>query len=823
MKQTLARLLILACLSSGHLSAGTVGKISGRVTDKATGEHIVGGNVVVLGMPWGTITDNDGAFVIINVPPGSYDVRISIIGYGPLVAKTVQVNADQTTILEVALEASAVQLEDIVVQAQRSAIQKDLTATMSVVSAEQIRLLPASNFVEVLQLQAGVVGEGNSINVRGGRDNEVAYLIDGMYVKDPVLGSLGTRINNDAIQELNFLSGTFNAEYGNALSGVVNIITKEGGTDFTGFVEGRTSEFGATPYKNYRENRISGTVSGPITGDDLTFFLSGERDARGSWLPFGYDRTTSAIGKVSARFSPMIKSVFTGRYSANQRQPYGHEWKYIAGQYIRNREYSRQGTFTLTHSAMENLFYDVRFSYFSQSYYSGIDKDTSQYVSTTDREYLPIGTGFEFYSKADPVEVIDNRTRTINIKGDLVWQWGQHNEVKFGVEYKKHRLKYFNVYDPRRNFPYITSYVKRPTEGAAYIQDKIELNALVVNLGLRLDYANQLAPFRADPLVPTSTIDSESKTQISPRLGVAHPISDKTSLHFSYGRFFQNPDYRYFYENSQYDLNVREPLFGQPDLDAQRTTAYEVGLAHQFSNTISGTFTAYYKDVLGLIGTQYFPPFSVGGRFVGYTLYLNEAYANIKGFEVTFNMRRSRYFAGSLTYTYSSAKGSASSETEDYPGTTESTLLYPLSFDKPHVVNVHMSLNVPDNDGPELYGSHPLENMFLNVTLRASSGYPYTPSGRDVGRDVPKNSGRLPATSSIDLEVSKEWRFGGPYALGVFLEVLNLTDQKNVVFVYSDTGEPDMTTAGNNSEEYIKDPSNYGPPRRARLGLNFTF
>ncbi len=814
---------ILVCISFGHLSAGTVGKISGRVTDKATGEPVVGSNVAVVGMPLGATTDTDGAYVIINVPPATYDVRITIIGYGPLVAKTVRVNADQTTILDATLEASAVQLADIIVQAERPVIQKDLTATMSVVSAEQIRTLPVKDFVEVLQLQAGVVGEGNSINVRGGRDNEVAYLIDGMYVKDPVLGSLGTRINNDAIQELNFLSGTFNAEYGNALSGVVNIITKEGGRDFTGFFEGRTSEFGATPYKNYRENRISGTLSGPITGDDVTFFLSGERDARGSWLPFGYDRTTSAIGKVSTRVAPMIKTVFTGRYSENKRQPYSHDWKYIPEQYTRNREYSRQGTLTLTHSVTDNFFYDVRFSYFSQSYYSGIDKDTSQYLSTGDREYLPIGTGFEFYSKADPVEVIDNRTKTLNFKGDLVWQLGKSNEVKFGVEYKKHTLNYFNVYDPKRNFPYITSYEKKPTEGAAYIQDKIELNALVVNLGLRLDYANQLAPFRANPLVQTSTINSKSKTQVSPRLGVAHPISDKTSLHFSYGRFFQNPDYRYFYENSQYDLNVREPLFGQPDLDAQRTTAYEVGLAHQFRSTISGTFTAYYKDVLGLIGTQYFPPFSVGGRFVGYTLYLNEAYANIKGFEVTFNMRRSKYLAGSLTYTYSSAKGSASSETEDYPGTTESTLLYPLSFDKPHVLNVNMSLNFPENDGPEMFGSHPLENMFVNVTLRASSGYPYTPSGRDFGRDVPKNSGRLPATSSVDLEISKEWRFGGSYAIGAFVEVLNLTDQKNVVFVYSDTGEPDVTTSGNHSEEYIKDPSNYGPPRRMRVGMNFKF
>ena len=743
MKCAIFTVFILAACAASTMVAGTVGKISGRIVDKTTGEPLVGANVVVVGTPFGAAADNDGAYVIINLTPGVHDIRITIIGYTPLVTKNVHVNADQTTIVDAKLEASAVQLSDIIVQAERPVIQKDLTATRSVVSSEQIRLLPVRNFVEVLQLQAGVVGDGNNMYIRGGRSNEVAYLIDGMYVKDPVLGDLGTHINNDAIQEFDFLSGTFNAEYGNALSGVVNIVTKEGGKEFSGQLEARTSEFGVAPYKDHHENRVSGTLSGPIVGDVATFFVSGERDARGSWLPFGYDYTRSVIGKVSTRLFPTIKTVFTGRYSDEDRQPYSHEWKYIPEQYLRIREYSRQGTIALTHSVADNLFYDARFSYFHQSYYSGVDKDTSQYISTADREYLPVGTGFEFYSKADPVEVTDNRTSTVDFKGDLVWQLGRSNEVKFGIEFKKHTLNYFDVYDPKRNFPYITSYEKKPTEGAAYLQDKIELNALVVNLGLRFDYANQLAPFRSNPLVPGSVVASASKTQVSPRLGVAHPISDRTSLHFSYGRFFQNPDYRYFYENSQYDLNVREPLFGQPNLDAQRTTAYEVGLAHQFSSAVSGTFTAYYKDVTGLIGTQYFPPFAVAGRFVGYTLYLNEAYANIKGFELTLALRRTKYIAGSFTYTYSSAKGSASSETEDYPGTTESTLLYPLSFDKPHVVNVNVSLHFPENDGPEIFGGHPLENVFANVIFRASSGFPYTPSGRDIGF-VEKNSAHSP-------------------------------------------------------------------------------
>jgi len=818
------RMLIAACmmLAPFLLLAGTTGKITGRITDRATGEGLISANVTVVGTSLGAATNIDGYYVIVNVPPGTYEVRVTMVGFAPVTARSVKVVTDQTTPLSLQMESSAVQMADVVVQAERPLVQKDLTATLSVVNSEQIAMLPVRTFVEVVQLQAGVVGEGTTLHVRGGRDNEVAYMIDGMYVKDPVLGSLGTRVNNDAIQELVFLSGTYNAEYGNALSGVVNIVTKEGASTFGAELEAATSEFGVGPYKNYKEDRVSGSLTGPVFPDVASFFLSGEMNNRnGSWLPYGYDKSLSGIGKVSMSVLPELRAVLTGRYSQDMRQPYSHSWKYIPDQYLRIREYSRHSMLTITHNVNPTLFYDVRLSYFNQSYYSGIDKDTANYLPVSAREYYPqYGNGFEFYSLADPVEVTDNRTATLNAKADMVWQVDKSNELKVGMEVKKHHLNYFNVYDPKRPYPYITIYEKDPIEGAAYFQDKIEVAALVVNLGLRYDYADQRAPFRSDPLDPNSVVPSAPKKQWSPRLGVAHPISDRTSLHFSYGRFFQNPDYRYLYENSQYDLNVREPLFGQPSLDAERTTAYEVGVTHQFTDRLVGTFTAHYKDISGLIGTRYYLPY-IEGRYIGYTLYVNESYANVKGFEVGLNLRRTRYLAGSLTYTYSVAKGNASSETENYPGTTESTLLYPLDFDKTHVLNVNLSAVIPDAEGPELFGARPLENTWWNLVFRANSGYPYTPSGRDIGF-VEKNSARMPGTYTLDLEASKEWKVWA-VTFGVFVEVLNLTGHRNVTYVYTDTGLPDATTLGDDSPEYIKDPSNYGPPRRIRLGLRLRY
>ena len=509
-------LRLCACIlfGLGTVFGGTTGKITGRVTDKSNGESLVGGNTILVGTPFGAATDVEGKYFILNVPPGVYSLRAVLVGYGPVLVKDVRVVADQTTTIDVTMESAPVGIAEIVVQAERPMVQRDATSTTAVISSEQIKMMPVKDFVEVLQMQSGVVADGRNLYVRGGRSNEVAYLIDGMYVKDPVLGAAGTRIHNDAISELVFLDGSFNAEYGNALSGVVNIVTKEGGKDFAGQLEGRTSEFGVHPYNSYREDRVAATLSGPISGEDLTFFGSAERDARGTWLPFGYDRTLSVIAKIKANLFPGLKATLTERYSENNNQPYNQSWKYIGNQYLRVREKSRHTLLTLTHTVLPNLFYDLRLSYFNQSYYSGIDKDTSQYLSTGDRQYFRnIGLGTEFYSLADPVEVTNNRTETFNARWDLTWQIGNSNEVRTGVDLKKHNLNYFDVYDPKRIAPYITIFDKHPVEGAAYLQDKIELSSLVVSVGLRFDYADQRSPFRSNPLDSTVIVPSKAKTQ----------------------------------------------------------------------------------------------------------------------------------------------------------------------------------------------------------------------------------------------------------------------------------------------------------------------
>ncbi|HVO72797.1 MAG TPA: carboxypeptidase-like regulatory domain-containing protein [Ignavibacteriaceae bacterium] len=814
---------LIILLINISMFAGVTGKLSGTIRDSQNGEPLVGANILIEGTGVGAASDINGNYVILNIPPGVYKVKITYLGYESIIFEDVKIIVDQTTRLNTDLKPKSISVDEIVITAKTPLIQKDITSSISVMTRDELESLPVQSFTEVLSLQAGVIGSGSNLHIRGGRSNEVAYLIDGMYVQDPLLGGLATDLSKDAIQEMSLLSGTFNAEYGDALSGVVNIVTRDGSDKLSGRFEGRTSQFGIERYNRLGELRFNGSLGGPLLFiNDSHFFLSAEHENRKSYLPFGYDTSQTIFTKLTTSAVPSLKISITNRGSRGRRQNYSHAYKYIPDQYLKRRTDSWQSILALSHTVANNFFYDLRISYFNQGFYSGLNKDTSQYISTGDYTYFPdIGTGFEFYQRADPVELIDSRTVTTDLKADAVWQIDQVNEVKFGGTFKQHKLKYFNVYDPKRNFPYINNYSTNPFELAGYLQDKIEFPYLIINIGLRYDYLNANVEFRADPLRPGSVVSVKPRTQFSPRIGIAHPISERTKLHFAYGHFFQNPEFQFLFENKQYDVNVREPLFGQASLDAQRTIAYEVGIAHQFSDRIALNITAYYKDVTGLIGTHYYFPF-VDGRYTGYTLYVNEDYANMKGFEVNLDVRPNQYFSGGLTYTYSVAKGSASSETEQYPGTEESTQLYYLDFDKTHVFNASGTFTIPKNEGPEIFGNKLFDMMDFSLIIRASSGYPYTPSGRDVGF-VEKNSLRLPFSYNIDLLIGKSVNIAGSFDFRLFAEILNLTDHRDVLFVYGDTGDPNFTFEGNLSDEYMRDPSNFGPPRSIRIGAGIEF
>jgi len=222
-------------LFSSILVGGTTGKITGKVTDLQTNEPMIGCNIIVEGMSIGAATTLDGTYFILNVPPGRYTLRASMIGYGSVQMNDLQVIVDLTAKADFFLNSKVIEGEQVVVTAQKPTVRLDQTSMSAVVGAEDIENLPVSDIGDIIELQAGIVRDpGGGFHVRGGRSSEVSFWVDGVSTTDSYDGSSGLEVENSGIQEIQVISGTFNAEYGQAMSGIINVVTKDGGQEYSG-------------------------------------------------------------------------------------------------------------------------------------------------------------------------------------------------------------------------------------------------------------------------------------------------------------------------------------------------------------------------------------------------------------------------------------------------------------------------------------------------------------------------------------------------------------------------------------------------------------
>ncbi|MCH8838472.1 MAG: TonB-dependent receptor, partial [Candidatus Marinimicrobia bacterium] len=318
MKFRLLFRLLPALLAPIMLWAGTSGKITGKITDGETGMPLAGVNVVVTGTTYGTAADASGRYVIMNIPAGTYTLAASMIGYKTVTMTNVQVNVDLTTTQDYALVVAAIEGESVIVEATRPIIQQDMTASRTIQSGEEVLRMPVDNYEGALVTIAGAVVEGGQVHFRGGRAQEIVYLLDNTAMVDPLSGNNDTEVSTFAIQETHTMTGGFSAEYGNAQSGVVNVITKDGGDTFSGKVRLTTSGYGLSnrladiPVDEVAENRnrmeigLSGPVLKGILPGRLTYLLTGDfLDTQGRFV--NQEKTTSNIlAKLTYRPDPRI-------------------------------------------------------------------------------------------------------------------------------------------------------------------------------------------------------------------------------------------------------------------------------------------------------------------------------------------------------------------------------------------------------------------------------------------------------------------------------------------------------------------------------------
>lgn len=287
----------LLALRIGPAWASGEGKIAGMVKDAKSGEVLVGANISLVDTKLGTTSDSKGRFFILNVPPGTYSLKITYIGYTAYLLKEVRVSADLTTNLEAKLSSADIQVKEMVVKAEKPIIDKNATNAVRIVGAEDLEIMPFRGVQNVFALQAGVVEDEGALHVRGSREDEIGYYVEGANVRNAVTGTTAVGLIDEAVEEIQLQAGGFNAEYGGANAGIILQELRTGGAQWHvgALTEGDnfTSKYKKSlgTYSYGYSNQVL-TLSGPLLGTNrIRTFLATQRRVRDSDPQFwdGFD------------------------------------------------------------------------------------------------------------------------------------------------------------------------------------------------------------------------------------------------------------------------------------------------------------------------------------------------------------------------------------------------------------------------------------------------------------------------------------------------------------------------------------------------------
>ncbi|UCE20191.1 MAG: TonB-dependent receptor [Gemmatimonadota bacterium] len=880
-------------LLSGNtpLWAGTTGKISGRITDTKTGEPLPGTNVIIEGTTLGAATDLEGYYVILNVPPGMYTLRASMIGYREVRVEAVRVSIELTTERSFQLDPTVLELlEAITVTAERTLIQKDITSTLSSVSAQEIAELPVESVGEVLQLQAGWV-EGH---MRGGRASEVAYLIDGVSVTDPFSGNRAIEVENMTVQELQVVSGAFNAEYGQAMSAIVNMVTKEGNNTLSGTFSMYAGDYLSQRSQllyNSNENAygnehllsnveptntidLQASANGPVPvlKNKLFFFTSARYENNEGFLygrrvynisdnpldslytgPGGDNafvsmnpsERLSLQGKLTFKIGPSIKLNVSSLWEKSDYREYNHAFRYNPDGDYGRFEWSYANGFTLTHTLNPKTFYTASLSnfFYDYKYYVFEDPYDPRYVDPDLLKNMSAG----FQTGGTEMWHFNRNTNTLIGKFDITNQMTRTHQLKTGCELRRHKLflhefkirekrdeagikiEPFQPDVPPITSPYNNRYTHHPIEAAIYVQDKMEFEDMIVNAGLRYDYFDSRGIVPLDLRDPNNSYmqrevwykKATPKHQLSPRIGIAYPITDEGVIHLSYGHFFQIPTFENLYTDPEFEVEIGglRTRMGYADLKPQKTVIYEIGLQQQLSENVAMDVTGYYKDIRNLLGTEIHELYIMGDR---YARYVNRDYGNVRGVTFSLTRRQAGYLSASIDYTYQVAEGNASDpdavfwDNQSEPPQESEKQVVPLDWDQTHTLNFTVTLSEAGNWGVSLLG-------------RMGSGLPYTPA-YNYQRTGFENSERKPSQYELDLKAHKDFMIGR-LRYSIFLKVYNLFDRKNENDVYGDTGRAGYTLTQHSGtvygpltyDDFYTRSDFYSRPRHVRAGVTLGF
>jgi len=820
--------LISTLVTLGFVSPATAqqtGTITATVLDQS-GVPVQGASVIVLGgAQVGGRSNASGQVTIPKVPVGTYTIRVMLVGYARQERAGIRVDANRATNLgEIKLAEEAVRMKTVQVQGeQKIAIRKKDSSTRQIVTSEDLRSLPVDSYKDAIGLKAGVISQGGELHFRGGRADEVLTVVNGIASRNP-LRAEGVDLGLLAVSSSEQVLGGMDAQYGNALSGVINLTTREGGDKFAGEVRYFTDRYGEHDKEFNNFERVSVGFGGPFLFDKTNYYISYEGTFTDTYL-----RNTSQHNEH--RFLDFIRtglrqanasnlsSKLTYKVTPNQKL----NLELIANNSVDGRyhnRWNRQGFVQVLQDSTAPTDGSITQRYGTWAYYpvdsTYVPMNTADHLPVTDASYTQValtwrhtlGIGEIYNIRAsrqqwestedvldrqlweyeqspnnyyDPFNRIDGayyvtngdypfyerrNTTTYTLNADYSKKVKAHNLMAGGdINYNDLSFlltQFPNVLDANGNYGATRDeFQNYNPEGSFFVQDRWEYEGMVLNAGVRYD------SFSVGNQISSSEVADKVKTQVSPRIGIAYPISDRDVMSFHYGRLFQVPDRLYLYQGRNISAEAR----GNPNLEPQTTISYQLGVQHLFSKEIYGQFGVYFKDIFGLLTTvnQEVPGFAVT-----VPTRVNGDYASSRGIEMTLIKRHSHGFSGELNYTYGNATGTASDPnralassgnlSDQFKPTSEQ----PLEWDQRHSLSATLRL------GNE-------KDWAASFIYQFGTGFPYTPEQREQRRQDPNlvNSERLPSTSTLSVQAERFFRVWGQ-SVTFYLQGTNLLDAENI-------------------------------------------
>lgn len=891
---------------TGLLSAAETGKIAGRVTDKKTGRPLVGANVVVnavwinddeveLSNPLGAATDQEGYYFILNVRPGEYSVNCYYMGYRTEKVTRVRVFIDRTTELNFEMETEILKGREVLVTAYKPhKVEKDLTATKQTYTIDEVeQIAGVSDISDILELQADVIDN----HFRGGREGESLYLIGGGSINNPLDGSRSFQPMVTALQEVEVLTSGFSAEYGNAQSGVINMVPREGGTRWRTRIDlsmdlPHYQVWGGNPYAE--KNMPFYTLLSQPEEWLNPYFEDGQyklliRDWEG-YLPYEshYSAISDTIFRSQIMYNDSLRIAKMAAVNWLQMARYvGMKYDNIPQHridistggplsdnirlFIAARQEKETPVVTVPHvdllrqwmnnltiqlTQIDKLTLSYHYNYSFSNHVSGPTNwfdtiihnsktvKTDQYAGIrwnhifNQASYLDLALRMlhkkdqERLEYLDPDRFISNglngyntlntyagrfdntpsghrannigynrgteKIRTYTFEGSYVNQINPNNLLKSGLQLHLYTIgvdQQFHVKSPGEHS--YTDYTVNPYEGAFYLQDKMEFQGFIANIGARYDFYNFNYNYFSNLYTPLfnpefpeqgKARDPEyalkEKTRpfgrLQPRLGISFPVSENTVFHLNYGTFIQRPGFNYILRTELTSRGEIEEI-GNARLRPEKTSAWDIGIVYALPLGFRIDLSAYFKDVNNLTEEAYY----VNASNEVYLNYANRDYANIKGFNV--NLERSGDFWNTyLKYNYQTAKGKASApggakitfyEESLSDGTTvelpDPRDIY-MDYDRTHRFIANLRLHTGTKAGPQILKFRPFASLSLSATYKYQSGRPYTDDEQLIGLVFNK---RMPGVQDLRLRIQKFFRIGN-YRYMVYLEGYNVLNYK---------------------------------------------